>query len=175
KEATDDDAVSKRPAISALGLHLNPVPAHEVGGPALNDVLTSVDQLVDLDTHRVPRFKELLDPTQDLIRSSGDPAPLTEGRRAVEFEVRAQVAPPLVPIPAIPGVPGSPHDLHVLLRHRLLRKPGGFECFLLVVIRGELAHSAVTEGPNLALASRHLDPVTAPTRAGFTGVHAVLV
>src|SRR4029077_5910446 len=77
KEATDDDAVSKRPAISALGLHLNPVPAYEVGGRALNDVLTSVDQLVDLDTHGLPRFQELLYPTQGLIRSSGDPAPLT--------------------------------------------------------------------------------------------------
>ena len=31
--------------------------------------------------------------------------------------------------PAHAGLPGSPHDLHVLLRHRLLRQPGGFEGF----------------------------------------------
>src|SRR6476660_7443569 len=122
-EATDHDSVSKSPAISALGLHLNSVPAHKVSGPALNDVFTSVDQLVDLDSHGLPRFQELPYQTQDLIRSSGDPAPLTEGRRAVEFEVRAQVAPPLVPIAAIPGVPGSPNDLHVLPRHAYSRSP----------------------------------------------------
>ena len=34
---------------------------------------------------------------------------------------------------------GTPHDLHVLLRHRLLRQPRGFEGFLLVP-EGLLSH-----------------------------------
>src|SRR5262249_36992856 len=43
----------------------------------------------------------------------------------------------------------SPHDLHVLLRHRLLRKPGGLEGFVPVGVPRASHDEAVTQGPKV--------------------------
>src|SRR5215218_1707548 len=48
----------------------------------------------------------------------------------------------------IAGAEDPPHDLHVLLRHRLLREPGGFEGLLAVVEQLHLSDLAVGERPD---------------------------
>ena len=57
-----------------------------------------------------------------------------------------------------------PRQLHVLLRHRLLRKPGGFEGFLQASKPREPADLAVSEGPHVELGLFNGNPAPRPTR-----------
>src|SRR5829696_9261100 len=55
-------------------------------------------------------------PARELIRN-----------RRMPFGLRMKVSRQPVEVAAVSGVERSPEHLHVLLRHRLLRQPGGFE------------------------------------------------
>jgi hypothetical protein len=50
-----------------------------------------------------------------------------QGRANDVGDIRVEVVDPLAEVPLSPGVKDPMHDLHVLLRHRLLPQPGGFE------------------------------------------------
>src|SRR5204863_44384 len=52
----------------------------------------------------------------------------------VDLAVGGEVLEPGVYVPTVERLEGSAHDLHVLLRHRLLRQPGSFEGFLGIAI-----------------------------------------
>src|SRR5438094_10610990 len=48
------------------------------------------------------------------------------------------------------AVPDTAHDLHVLLRHRLLRKPGGFEAIGAARVLLDAADLAALDGDDLS-------------------------
>jgi hypothetical protein len=56
-----------------------------------------------------------------------DAAVQADRSREVNFSVRGRVLERRIEVPPVEGGKGSANDLHVLLGHRLLLKPGGFE------------------------------------------------
>src|SRR5438552_16213838 len=52
---------------------------------------------------------------------------------------------PRLEVVALPYLDRAPHDLHVLLRHRLLRQPHGFEGFTAVQVAHRINDHAVLE------------------------------
>jgi len=65
----------------------------------------------------------------------------------VEDQVRVQPLKPGWGVSAGERGETTPHDLHVLLRHRLLRQPGGFEGLSLLLVEREANGLAVSKAP----------------------------
>jgi hypothetical protein len=64
-----------------------------------------------------------------------------------------------VKTPFVELVNGAPHDLHVLLRHRLLQQPGGFEGPLAIPKRLHASHLSITQGEDRRGGLLQLDPI----------------
>jgi hypothetical protein len=92
-------------------------------------VLPGVEVLVRLPTNGVPAFGELLREASKLIEVI-DAAVQADRSREVNFSVRGRVLERRIEVPPVEGGKGSANDLHVLLGHCLLLKPGGFEGFV---------------------------------------------
>ena len=92
---------------------------------------------LDYDHDLVAVLDDLLGLCDDLVKCRQTVLPIRlnglasavgprRGRKD-QLVIRMLVAKRRIPIAAIDGVLDRPHDLHVLLRHRLLRQPGGCE------------------------------------------------
>jgi DsbC/DsbD-like thiol-disulfide interchange protein len=110
-------------------LHLDPGASHRMKGPGHNHVLACLYELVRLNPCRCQPLGEIR-PRLLHLTAPVHPTERTEGAREVVLEVRCCVSQRGIPVPAIPRVDGGSHNLDVLLRHRLLLKPGGVEGFL---------------------------------------------
>jgi hypothetical protein len=85
-------------------------------------MLTGIDQLVDFEPYGVEGCGEVINEGPSLI-GGVDATVGTECPRKVHLSARSGVLEPGVPILAVEGVDYGLDDLHVLLRHRLLRQP----------------------------------------------------
>jgi nucleotide-binding universal stress UspA family protein len=70
---------------------------------------------------------------------------------------------PGVDVTAVPALDPPPHGVHVLLRHRLLRKPGGFEGLSPIEIDLPFEDLAVPQLPESADLPAHGDPASCPS------------
>ena len=98
--------------------------------------------------HQVP--KELLLPRTSPVVGT---RLVKEDVGGVPLDIRVEDLENGLEIPTIEGRIGSPHDFDLLLRHRLLRQPGGLE--------GMRALRKYLGSGKLAPAKRHHDPPTA--------------
>ena len=64
--------------------------------------------------------------------------------------------------------------LHVLLRHRLLRQPGGFEGFAPVSEGNVSSRESVHDRDQVRVFERHLDPVPTPSMEAVEGEHPIV-
>src|SRR4029079_5663821 len=112
--------------------HFDPVAAPKVARLTGDDrVLTNVNDLLDLDPPRLPHSVETLQPPPDAFGGFVHPSPLVQFARRVVPAVRGRVAQGRIPVAPVESCEYGLDDLHVLLRHRLLSKSGGFEGLLL--------------------------------------------
>src|SRR3954451_12838492 len=81
-----------------------------------------------LDRQPLPMFDEAAHEVPDSVRSD-EHAELREVGTYDEHDVLVQVASPCVEIAVVPRLEDASHDLHVVLRHRLVRQAHGFEGF----------------------------------------------
>src|SRR5262245_28690253 len=125
-----DPAVAEGPQGRFMGHH-GDFAAMKAGAIAQHnrDVISHRPQLFDFDLPSLPPFEDSFDRSAESGAATSSPRLHgADGIDVLDFRVtefdgsRELVASPR-PIEA-------PHDLHVLLRHRLLLEPGGFEGFL---------------------------------------------
>ena len=90
-------------------------------------MLPGVDPLLDLRAEVLEHAVQVPIEMPNTSKSVIDTSAGASGGREVNLDLRVvEKEDRLVVVPDA-GLPRSPHDLHVLIRHRLLRKPGGFE------------------------------------------------
>src|SRR5262245_54427002 len=89
--------------------------------------VAALNDLVDVEMEALPGFEELADPLPDFRSSLVDPGTLGPEHRILPFNVRAEEGDERICVSSVQGTDASSDDLHVLLRHRLLRQPSGFE------------------------------------------------
>src|SRR3954471_20080754 len=66
--------------------------------------------------------------------------------RRAQLDMLAAAGQVPVKVPVVDRSHRAAHDLHVLLRHRLLLQPHGFEGYVLVLVEAEASDSPVADG-----------------------------
>ena len=107
-------------------------------------LIVAIEESLRLYYPGLKRRELIVDERLRLVRTESRPLKLGS-----EFEVRVRLAPQALPITAVQGRVAPAHDLHVLLRHRLLRQPGGFE--------GCLPSDEAPESEDLAASHQEVD------------------
>src|SRR4029453_2151484 len=101
-------------------------------------------------------------------------APRTDCPREVQHEALSRVFDYGIPVIAVERVVPGLDDLHVLLRHRLLREAHGFEGFVWIEIGSNLHHLAVTEVDDVGSRRFRLDAALLPPTAEATDQHGAI-
>src|SRR5262245_13256556 len=143
-----DCSVADCPHIDATSSHLDPATPLHVLGPGHYYEITGFDEFVGLQPSGFPGLAEVLRGSPNLIKSE-DAAPRTGRTRPVHHAARSRVFDHGIPVLAVPRVVPGLDDLHVLLRHRLLREACGFEGFASVPEEHHPYRSASVEGDDL--------------------------
>src|SRR6185295_10512350 len=126
-----DQPVADRAQPDAASLHFDSVPAPQAVRERHHHMLPGIDELVGLIPSGLPVLSELLGQPPELGEVVGTPVDADRPRQ-VELEIWRKVFERNVKVATVERLIASTHDLHVLLRHRLLRKPGGFEGLLVI-------------------------------------------
>src|SRR5262245_37627957 len=118
-----DCSVAEFVHIGATNNHLDPVTPLQVLGQGHYYEITGFDEFVGLHPSGFPSLAEFLQESPSLIKSE-DAAPRTDCPREVQLEARSRVFDEGIPVLAVVRVDCGLDELHVLLRHRLLREAG---------------------------------------------------
>ena len=94
--------------------------------PDEDPVIAQGRYLLDLEVGFLKDFDELLEPLSRLRPPAVDVSKPNEGQ-GLPYDLWAEETRPGIQVAPIESIDQFPHDLDVLLRHRLLRQPGGFE------------------------------------------------
>ena len=99
--------------------------------PNHHDVIASVNQLLNVDPEIPKLLDELLVPEAiPHVLASAIDGSIGELCDLVPLDIGIKSLHGGVEVVAVESRVGPAHDLHVLLRHRLLPQPGGFEGFV---------------------------------------------
>ena len=102
----------------------------QLGASQPHNRVLQIAKLAFLDAKHLPSLPSRSESAGDVVTASVHGA-FDGGRtRGLPFDLGIESLGHGCQVPPVEGFNDLPHDLHVLLRHRLLRKPGGFEGFL---------------------------------------------
>src|SRR5262245_35946096 len=154
-----DLAVTEGPNVEAMRLDVGIATAHTPGVVNRGDnvFLVGVDQLFDLDVEVLERLVVRAHSSVRGVDPSDDSDVRYVEVRQVHLIVRVEELPNRLDGTGNPVV-HPPHDLHVLLRHRLLLHPDGFEGFGAVGVLIDSRDLALAHRIDLVVAGIHLDP-----------------
>src|SRR6185295_8745018 len=166
-EALDADQASIAKSIENCGfgvdLHATTPPASEF---VLKDdhLVACVDELLGTQL-RLPVLIPQLERLPDRLDATCDAPVRKTAASAMELDLGADEIYHLVRVPVLEGFVDLTHDLDVLPRHRLLRKPGGFEGFGSLLEHPKASDLPVLDRVHARASRGHLDPF-APPKAG---------
>src|SRR5215211_9431906 len=167
--------VPKRPHVRDPRLDLGAARLPSRAGPDEREHLVAgIDQLLRLPRRKfTPRLTGFIEEGgEDLGVEIADDGRVDEPAREVDHEVGREEVQQMIVAARNQGVE-APDDLDVLLRHRLLPRPGGFERFLPLLIHANAGDGAIAQCPDQSDPSRCLVPVANANVSGL-GNHYLL-
>ena len=107
-------------------------------------------------------FEELLDPVPHLCPPAVQLSEPRDTRQGLPDDIRTQESQPGVQVASVEGIDRFTCKLDVLLRHRLLRQPGGFEGVGSLVEGAHLGDQSVSELVDVKRLKLYLDATPRP-------------
>src|SRR5215211_6209351 len=119
--------VAQRPDLEAPHPSGDPAAASSAGQPdSRNDDFARIDDLLCFDLEHIPHLMDCLDEAHEALVAAID-VWVENVLRKIDDNLGIEKLRRLHEIPLAPEAVAAAHYLNVLLRHRLLRQPGGFE------------------------------------------------
>src|SRR5215212_487091 len=143
--------VAQRPDLEAAHPGGDPAAASSAGQPdSRNDGFARIDDLLCFDLERIPHLMDCRDEAHEALVAAID-VWVENVLRKIDDDLGIEKLRRLHEIPLAPEAVAAAHYLDVLLRHRLLRQPGGFESFLGGWVPDHRADRSVADRPDKAV------------------------